>query len=669
MMQLMFVSIALASANPLMKCVQLLGDLQQKVVTDGEIENKMFEKFSEWCEDETSSNQYALKTAKAKAESLAAAIEKEASKISSASATIDELAGTVTRNRKDLEAATAIREKERSDFEAADAEMASTIDQITRAIGILRKNLQGTSLVQGSALESVTMALKTVLQASTVESGDKAKLQSLLQDSDDDDFLTRGAPAPEAYKSHSSAIFDTLEDMKDKAKELRNDAQKAEMNAAHAFNMLRQSLENALAVDGKEFDEAKKAKAAAAEAKASAEGDLAMTKKKISETEQYLQDIGSDCQQKAADHEASAKSRQEEIEALAKARKVISDMTGGAEDRTYGFIQVKDGMADTADAGTKVVKKLKELGSATGDMALSQLAMRVRAAVDMGAGADVFAKVRAMIQQLIDKLIADAGQEADHKAWCDKEMGESKEKIEDHQDRIETLGSRVDKAEATIAELAAVIAQTEKDLAEGAKQQASLMIIRKEQKEAFIAAKKDYEDGIQGLTMALKVLREYYQSGETALVQQPETMLHSKSSDASTGIIGLLEVAQADFSKMLAAATVEEDTAQNEFEKLSQEYEVTKAMREADVKYSKKEKLSTEAVLSDLKNDRAQEQAELDAVDEYFQKLAPACIEKPMTYEERKQRRESEIAGLKEALAILAETPSFLAIRTKLRVA
>jgi len=638
-----------------------MDDLQKKVMTDAEIEKKMYVKFTDWCEDETSSNSYALKTAKAKAESLAAAIEKEASNIAVNSATIEELAATVTRNRNDLAAATTIREKESADFKAADSELADTVDQISRAIGILRKELQGSSFVQGSHSQAVTDALNVVLEAAMVQSDDKKKLQSLLQSKDDDDFLTRGAPVPAAYKSHSGAILDTLEDMKDQAIALRNDGQKAEMNAAHAYNMLRQSLENALKEDGKDFDAAKAAKAAAEEAKASFEGDLSATQKMIAETEKYLQEVASDCQQKAADNEASTKSREEELNALAEARKVLAEKAGGAESRTYEFMQMK-----ASDSGevAKVAQLLKDLSKKSNDMSLTQLANRVRATVDMGD--DVFAKVRAMIEELVSKLIQEAQEEADHKAWCDKEMGETKEKIEDHQSTIEKLSTRIDKAEATIAQLTATIADTEALLAEGAKMQAEMDAIRVDEKKAFAAAKKDYTDGIEGLTMALKVLRDYY-ADTAALVQQPETMVHSKSGDAATGIIGLLEVVQSDFSKMLANAEVEEDTAQNEYEKISQENAVTKAMRESDLKYSKKEKTATEATLSDFKNDREAEQAELDAVDEYSQKLAPACIEKPMTYEERKSRRESEIAGLKEALSILdsQSATSFLSIRSR----
>merc|ERR1719253_1591958 len=167
--------------------------------------------------------------------------------------------------------------------------------------------------------------------------------------------------------------------------------------------------------------------------------------------------------------------------------------------------------------------------------------------------------------------------------------------------------------------------------------------------------------------MALQVLREYYAKGES-FVQQPATSVHSAASGAATGIIGILEVAQSDFSKLLADATVEEETAQRDYDKVSQENAVQRTMKEGDAKYQAKEKAGLQKNVAEYKEDAEGEQAELDAVLEYFARVKPGCTTKPMTYEERKARRESEIAGLKSALQILeaeADAPeAFMALRT-----
>merc|ERR1719498_2067351 len=192
--------------------------------------------------------------------------------------------------------------------------------------------------------------------------------------------------------------------------------------------------------------------------------------------------------------------------------------------------------------------------------------------------------------------------------------------------------------------------------------------MRADQKAAFAEAKKDFEDGIECLSMALQILRDYYAEKPESFLQQPEVSVHSKASGAATGIIGLLEVSQSDFSKLLADATVEEEAAEKEYEKISQENRVATAMKDADVKYKTKEVASLEKSVSELTSDIESEQTELDAVMDYYEKLKPGCIAKPMTYEQRKKRREAEIAGLKEALVILeGETPAaFLAIRSTL---
>merc|ERR1719453_1691753 len=171
--------------------------------------------------------------------------------------------------------------------------------------------------------------------------------------------------------------------------------------------------------------------------------------------------------------------------------------------------------------------------------------------------------------------------------------------------------------------------------------------------------------------MALQILRDFYASGESFL-QQPAVTNHAAASGAATGIIGLLEVAQSDFSKLLADARVAEDSAQRQYDKVSQENRVSVAMKTTSAAAKKKSKAQLRSRVAELTTDIEAEQTELDAVTEYYDKLKPACIAKPEPYAERKKRREAEISGLKEALSILGNLDSgseaFLQKRAVLRV-
>merc|ERR1740127_265471 len=161
--------------------------------------------------------------------------------------------------------------------------------------------------------------------------------------------------------------------------------------------------------------------------------------------------------------------------------------------------------------------------------------------------------------------------------------------------------------------------------------------------------------------MALEVLRDYYAEKDDAALMQGaqsddlgvEMSLAQKSSGAASGIIGMLEVAESDFSKMLAEGNAAEDQAQKEYETVFNDNKVTAAAKEMEGKYKKKDKKETEAFIEETKEDLGTSNTELSAVLEYWEKLKPQCIAKPEPYEERKKRREQEIAGLKEALDIL----------------
>merc|ERR1719198_360203 len=109
--------------------------------------------------------------------------------------------------------------------------------------------------------------------------------------------------------------------------------------------------------------------------------------------------------------------------------------------------------------------------------------------------------------------------------------------------------------------------------------------------------------------MALQVLRDYYAKGgdeAEAFLQatQPDVGTHSAAEDAASGILGILEVAQSDFSKMLADAEAEENAAQAEYDKVTHENNVNKAMKAGDNKYNAKEKASLQKRVAEAKEDR-----------------------------------------------------------------
>merc|ERR1719359_1003581 len=117
--------------------------------------------------------QYEIQDGKTKVEELEAVIEKEGSIIAANEGFIADGAQKVATNEKDLQSATEIRDKEAADFAAADADLESTIDMLSRAIGIIDKNMRATGFVQGGS-KTVVAALKALMQASGINTENKA---------------------------------------------------------------------------------------------------------------------------------------------------------------------------------------------------------------------------------------------------------------------------------------------------------------------------------------------------------------------------------------------------------------------------------------------------------------------------------------------------------------
>jgi len=685
----LFATAAGEDINPIQAVIGLITQLEGKLMKEGEAEAKAYKEFFEWCDDAAGEKHFEIKTSTSQKAKLESVIGKAESDEADAAETIGQLAGQLASDEADLKASTAIRAKEQADFAASDSELAAGVDTLSRAVGILERELGGSALLQTKVdtanLDGLVATMRAVIDAASFSGRDSAKLLSLVQNkqSDEDDDAALGAPAPDAYKSKSGGIVDVLNQMKEEAEAQLAEARKTEQESKHNFEMLKTSLTDGLNAANKELAETKQNQAEAIETKAVAEGDLAITVKSLNMAQSELSNIGADCMQKASDHDISLQGRADELKALGVAKKMIQQATSFQQLSKTSFLQ----LSSTAQSGSKlltrsdlknfeVVNVIKNLAKEHHSSALAQLASRIATTIRYGhsSGDDPFVKVKGLINEMIDKLMKEAEAEASHKAYCDEEMAKTKAKKEELNADLDKLNAKIDLASAKSADLKDQVVTLQKELSELADQTAEMNKVREDTHAVFVETKAELDKGIDGIEKALKVLRDYYESeaaflqGDNgkfdAFMQQPAVPeKHEKAGGAGGGIIDMLEVILSDFTKNLAEEEAEEESAQTDYDALTQENKITKSTKEQDVKYKTKEHQSLDKNLAEWTGDRDGTQTELDAVLEYDVKIKDQCVAKPEPYEERKKRREAEIAGLKEALEIL-EGQAFLQRRS-----
>jgi len=350
---------------------------------------------------------------------------------------------------------------------------------------------------------------------------------------------------------------------------------------------------------------------------------------------------------------------------LATAKKVIAESTGGAAAQSYGLAQVsflqvdRTSVTNGADlAKFEAVRFVRDLARKSKSPALAQLASRMSSAMRLGAaaGEDPFAKVKGLISDMIATLESEAETDASHDAYCNKETSEATAKKDELTAESDKLSTKIAQDKAASAKLKEEVATLQKELAGMASAKAEADKLRSEEKAAYDKNSAEMKQGIEGVKMALKVLKEYYAKDDKS---------HSAAEGAGSSIIGLLEVCESDFTKGLTEMTAEEDSAAADYTAYVKEDEIAVTKKQQDAKYKGKEAAGLDKSVADLSTDLSSVSDELSAVMSTLDKLAKMCVAKAEPYAERKARRESEIAGLKEALEILESETALLQKTTK----
>jgi len=621
------------AVSPVQKVLEMMDEMKAKCVKEKNAEVVTFTKFQAFCQDTAAEKDKAISDATESIAQLAADIQKYDSDSTVLAEEIQKLDGSIATAEDQLAAATEVRDKEKADFDAVHGEYTANIADLEGAISKIK--------IMMSSVKSASAA--SFIQLLPSHEKTKAMVKAFLDMGDDQQ------PAAPVYESKAGGVVDLMKDLKKKLIEEKTVAEKEEMKAVGAYNMIAQTLHDQISKQTDSRDKKTADKQKAEKSSAMASGQKADTEAALSADTEYLSELKGDCAEKAKEFEEKQKTRAAELDALNKAIEIISGSAVGKvgfvqkKQTALALVQFRASNKAAQPFQNRVQSYLLAQGQKLNSNILSALAVRVNA--------DPLAKVKKMIQDMVYKLMEEANEEAEHKGFCDTEMGTNKNTRDQKSSKVEELTASIEEmtsqAKVLTSEAAALTEDvTAIDMAVSeATSQRNAESAKNTQTIADAVAAKE------AVQSAVKVLKDFYEGAGAASFIQTSMSTGTKGAEA---ILGMLEVILSDFERLESETTSDEETAAEAHTKFLRTSKKTKAVANTDIKHKQNEVQRLESETADAKKELKITQEELDAALEYFEKLKPSCVEAGESYEERVARRKEEIESLQDAMKILS---------------
>jgi hypothetical protein len=271
---------------------------------------------------------------------------------------------------------------------------------------------------------------------------------------------------------------------------------------------------------------------------------------------------------------------------------------------------------------------------------------------------EAMAPVKGLLKQLIDKLEDELTAEKTHHEWCETEKTSAKEAKEEREKNIASLTQEIASRTTTISQLGTEVDYCIAELARVHQETETAARLRKEEAAAYVKAKSDHDEVIAALDKAITALSRQYglvqvRARSTRVQNKKQSPFTSYQTGSGGSALEMLQDLQSRYSQARNQLVQGEEKAKVAFTDLVERNEqfrkdVTQTkLAKSTEKRQKKERLGN------AKIELGANQKELAEVVQYRADLAPSCDDVRVTFEERKKRREAEIAALKETLAVL----------------
>jgi len=684
------------------KVIKMLEDLQTQVLGEGEKEAASYNQFACFCKDSTKEKSDAITKGTDDKESLTTTITDLSEKRDDLDEDIAALEEDIETTQSELDKAKRERKETLGVYEKNAADLEGALGALDGAIEVLKTSKNPT-------FAQITSIAKTVKSASVIADAlglGSAKNQQTMA------FFLQQDPSVEMedYKFHSQSVIDTLEQLKGDFRSEKNDVDSAEAKSLAEFEALRQEKLDHIKAKTLEMAETKKEKDKTTSEISMNTDELTTTAADLLDDQMYLKELSEVCESKAKTWDQRSRVRADELSALTAATTIVKDSVAEktssgtvrfaqmgvsapmvhqmakndnaleaieaeaeAGDDAASFLQKKSSRnllavltkkhvqsSPTADGRQMVISLLKSSGYKLKSTLLTALASQIQA--------DPFAKVKKLIQDLIERLLAESADEANQKGWCDKATADAEQKRTYAVNEVAELNAQMAELEGVIGKLTVEIQDLTEEIAELEEQQETSTKLRKQEHAENEVTVIEAEAGLEAVSEAIDILDKFYKTAakeevNLGLIQGPLDDMPDAGFDSgeaytgaggeSGGILGMLDVIKSDFARTVKETNKAEKTNEKEYQNFMTES--GKSLAEKNMAHEQKTKQKDNAIEEyDSADEDIQSQTAILRISiRELLELKPTCVDTGMSYEERVARREDEIESLKKALCTL----------------
>jgi len=422
---------------------------------------------------------------------------------------------------------------------------------------------------------------------------------------------------------------------------------------------------------------------------------LADTEAELSDTQQFLAELKTQCGTKEQEMAERTKVRLSEIQALSETIAMLNDddaldLFKKAVPSSLAQVNFLQSSALLASKFQKAQTILASLAAKAGQLKeFKVLLFTVNSKLKLGSKgkAQGFEGVITMIEDMMKLLGADQADDTKQKGFCEEELEKSADEkkaaeamLSAKEAAIEETTDAKDAVTEEIATLMQEIKDLDKAVAEATEQ-------RKEEHSDYLSSTQLSEAALQLLAKAKNRLQKFYnptlykaapkvertmegkiidagtfvqvQSHRRIEVAQAEQALETfsgeyKKSEKSAGVIGLMDMMVREIETDMKDAAYEEKTAQKAYQELMTDSSASRAQNTKSITNKEAAKADLETKLVALNEAKTSTTGDLNLVNAYIGDLHARCDFILQNFDLRKEARTNEIESLKNAKAILS---------------